>query len=230
MSFNAKVILTDIEGTISDIAFVRSVLFPYARQALPDFVAEHGEEPQVRQQLEAVAAEVDIDVADTERIVTTLQRWIDEDRKVTPLKTLQGMIWQHGYAAGDFTAHLYEDAYQALDRWHRSGVPLYVYSSGSVLAQKLYFGHTDFGDIQDWFQSFFDTTVGPKREAQSYRRIADHIGAPLGDILFLSDVVAELDAAGQAGMQTAQLDRGDAETSERHPVYTSCKKINLDRQ
>lgn len=229
MADQASIILTDIEGTISDIAFVRNVLFPYARKALPAFVAEHGDQPQVRQQLEAAAVEADIDAADTAAIVATLQRWIDEDRKATPLKALQGMIWQHGYTAGDFTAHLYEDAYLALDRWHRSGVPLYVYSSGSVLAQQLYFGHSDFGDIRAWFQGFFDTTMGPKREAQSYRRIADHIGAPPDEILFLSDVVAELDAARQAGMQTAQLDRGDAETSQRHPVYTNCTAINLDR-
>jgi enolase-phosphatase E1 len=199
-------ILTDIEGTTSSISFVKDVLFPYARRALPGFVAEYGNEPQVRKWLDAVAVE-NGGMCQDAMIVETLQGWIDQDRKHTALKALQGMIWQAGYRNADFTAHIYPDAAPALRAWHEAGHPLYVYSSGSVPAQKLFFGHSDAGDLTPLFSGWFDTETGGKRDAASYRRIAEITGTPANEILFLSDVVEELDAAREAGLQTILVDR-----------------------
>jgi enolase-phosphatase E1 len=199
-------ILTDIEGTTSSISFVRDVLFPYARAKLPAFVREHGNEPEVRRWLDAVAVE-NGGLCQDAMIVETLQGWIDEDRKHTALKALQGMVWEAGYRDGDFVAPLYPDVAPMLRRWHQSGHRLAVYSSGSVPAQKLLFSHTDAGDLAALFDGFFDTEVGGKRDAGSYRAIAEALGALPRDVLFLSDVVAELDAAREAGMRTVLLDR-----------------------
>ncbi len=201
-----RAILTDIEGTTSSISFVKDVLFPYARRALPGFVRERGGEPEVRRWLDAVATEQG-GVCSDDTIVEVLQGWIDQDRKHTALKALQGMIWDAGYRRADFTAHMYPDAARALQEWHDAGYPLHVYSSGSVPAQKLFFGHSDAGDLTGMVSNWFDTETGGKREAASYARIAEAIGQAPGDILFLSDVVEELDAAREAGLQTVLLDR-----------------------
>ena len=200
------VILTDIEGTTSSISFVKDVLFPYARRELPRFVAEHGHEPEVRRWLDQVAIE-NGGLCQDAMIVETLQGWIDEDRKHTALKALQGMVWTAGYRNADFTAPVYPDAVAALRRWHGNGHRLAVYSSGSVPAQKLLFAHTDAGDLTGLFSGWFDTAVGGKREAGSYARIAAELAVEPGAIVFLSDVVAELDAARQAGLRTVLVDR-----------------------
>ncbi|MBD9534474.1 acireductone synthase [Stenotrophomonas sp. STM01] len=202
-----KAILTDIEGTTSSISFVKEVLFPYARNALPEFVRSHGNEPQVRQWLDAVATEIAAGACQDAVIAETLQGWIDQDRKHTALKALQGMIWDAGYRNGDYTAHLYPEVAAVLRGWHASGLPLYVYSSGSVPAQKLFFGFSDAGDLNGLFSGNFDTEVGGKREAPSYAHIAKAIGIAPQDILFLSDVVEELDAAREAGLRTVLVDR-----------------------
>lgn len=199
-------ILTDIEGTTSSISFVKDVLFPYARNALPGFVRARGNDPDVRRWLDVVATEHGA-VCSDEVIVEILQGMIDEDRKHTALKALQGMIWGEGYDNADFTAHIYPDAAAMLRQWHAAGHPLAVYSSGSVPAQKLFFGHTDAGDLTALFGGWFDTEVGHKREADSYREIARRLDRPADDILFLSDVVEELDAAREAGMRTVLVDR-----------------------
>jgi len=201
-----RAILTDIEGTTSSISFVKDVLFPYARRALPRFVATRGKEPAVRKWLDAVATE-NGGMCQDEMIVEVLQGWIDEDRKHTALKALQGMIWADGYRSVDFTAHIYPDAAKSLRDWHDAGLPLYVYSSGSVPAQRLFFGHSDAGDLTTLFSGWYDTEMGGKRDAQSYRNIVESIGIPAGEILFLSDVVEELDAAREAGLQTVLIDR-----------------------
>jgi len=201
-----SLILTDIEGTTSSISFVKDVLFPYARDALPGFVREHGQREDVRRWLDTVATEYGT-VCSDDVIVEILQGMIDEDRKHTALKALQGMIWSDGYRSADFTAHIYPDAAAMLRRWHDAGIPLAVYSSGSVPAQKLFFGHTDAGDLTALFGGWFDTEVGHKRDAGSYREIARRLDRPTDDILFLSDVVEELDAAREAGMRTVLIDR-----------------------
>ena len=199
-------ILTDIEGTTSSISFVKQVLFPFARRALPGFVRARGNEPEVRRWLDAVAVEHG-SICSDETIVETLQGWIDEDRKHTALKALQGMIWREGYEAGTLQADMYPDAVAGLRRWHEAGHRLAVYSSGSVAAQRLLFAHTDAGDLTPLFDAFFDTEVGHKREAGSYRTISGRLETPPGDVVFLSDVVEELDAAREAGMRTVLLDR-----------------------
>ncbi|MEO5963374.1 MAG: acireductone synthase [Thermomonas sp.] len=199
-------ILTDIEGTTSSISFVKDVLFPYARRELPPFIREHGHEPDVRHWLDVVATEHGA-ICDDAVIAETLQGWIDQDRKHTALKALQGMIWMAGYRNRDFSAHMYPDVAPRLRAWHEAGHRLAVYSSGSVPAQKLLFGNSDAGDLSDIFSSYFDTEVGLKRDADSYRLIADALHRSPGDILFLSDVIAELDAARDAGMHTVLLDR-----------------------
>lgn len=199
-------ILTDIEGTTSSIAFVKDVLFPYARSQLPAFVREHGQEPEVRRWLDAVASEHG-GICRDEMLVELLQGWIDQDRKHTALKALQGLLWQAGYADGAYRAHVYPDAAAALRRWHAAGYPLYVYSSGSVPAQQLFFGHSEAGDLRPLFSGWYDTEIGPKREAASYARIAQAIGRQAAEICFLSDVVEELDAARSAGLTTVLLDR-----------------------
>ncbi len=199
-------ILTDIEGTTSSISFVRDVLFPYARDALPRFVRERGDEPQVRRWLDMVATEHG-SICSDDVIVETLQGWIDDDRKHTALKALQGMIWADGYDDAEFTAHIYPDAAEMLQRWHGAGHALAVYSSGSVAAQKLFFGHTDAGDLMPFVSAFFDTEAGHKRDAGSYRSIAAMLKHAPEDIVFLSDVVEELDAARDAGMRTVLIDR-----------------------
>ena len=228
------VILTDIEGTTGSISFVRDVLFPYARAALRGFVRARGDEPKVRALLDQVATEHGA-MCDDSMIVETLQGWIDQDRKHTVLKALQGMIWEDGYRDGDFTAHIYPDVAPALQAWHAAGHALAVYSSGSVPAQKLFFGHSDAGDLLPLFDHFFDTEVGHKRDADSYRLIADRLGRSPGHIVFLSDVIAELDAARKAGMRTVLLDRREdypeprrGEAANGHARVESFAEIDPD--
>jgi len=206
MSQSPRVVLTDIEGTTSSISFVKNVLFPYARKALPTFVAAHGQEPEVRRWLDAVATEIGGACQDA-LVVETLQGWIDQDRKHTALKALQGMIWKSGYERADYRAHFYPEVAAVLKGWHAQGKPLYVYSSGSVSAQKQFFGFSEAGDLTGLVSGWFDTEIGGKREADSYHAIVKAIGVPAGELVFLSDVVEELDAAREAGLQTRLLDR-----------------------
>ena len=222
-----RAILTDIEGTTSSISFVKDVLFPYARERMAGFVASHAGNDDVRQALDEVSREVGRPLSDGEA-VEQLERWIDEDRKITPLKALQGMIWEAGYQDGDFHGHMYPDAVEGLRRWHARGLKLYVYSSGSVYAQKLLFGHTEFGDLTPLFDGYFDTRVGAKGDAASYRAIAEHIGLPPGQVLFLSDITTELDAAQSAGMRTTQLLRDATVPHSAHAAATQFDDIRLD--
>lgn len=203
-----RAVLVDIEGTTSSIDFVHQTLFPYASKHLRAYLHAHAQEPEVAPIVAEVramqAAELSLDgVADV------LESWIAQDRKLTPLKSLQGLIWAQGYAAGELKGHVCADTPAALRRWHGQGLKVYVYSSGSVVAQKSIFGHTDFGDLTPLFSGFFDTQVGGKREVSSYREILRQIAMPGAEVLFLSDVGEELDAAREAGMQTLQLIRDE---------------------
>lgn len=202
-----KIILTDIEGTTSSISFVKEVLFPYARKELPNFVRTHSSDPKVRHWLDQVQLELGAEFFNDEHLIETLLNWIDTDRKHTALKALQGMIWVAGYHDGDYAAHIYDDAADMLKQWHAEGHRIYVYSSGSVPAQKLFFSHTTAGDLTPLFSGYFDTEMGGKRDADSYRKIAEAIEVDPADIIFLSDIVEELDAAQEACMDTALLDR-----------------------
>lgn len=212
-----KAVVTDIEGTTSSLSFVKDVLFPYARERMAEFVRSHGREAAVRKLLDAVQAEAGRPLSDAE-CVAQLLCWIDEDKKITPLKALQGMIWEAGYRHGDFTGHVYEDAVRNLRQWKEQGIALYVFSSGSVQAQRLIFGHSDYGDLTPLFSGYFDTAIGAKRDVDAYRKIAAAIGAPPGQILFLSDIKEELDAARAAGLHTVWLVRaGTIEAHAAHP-------------
>ncbi|MGE0371750.1 MAG: acireductone synthase [Gammaproteobacteria bacterium] len=224
-----RAVLTDIEGTTSSLSFVKDVLFPYARRHIDRYVREHAGEAPVAALLDDARREMDAPGAGIDAVVAQLIDWIDRDRKVTPLKALQGLIWQAGYEAGDFTGHVYEDAVTALRDWHRKGVRLYIYSSGSVHAQKLLFAHSSFGDLTPLFSGYFDTRIGAKAETTSYQRIAAQIGTAPQAVLFLSDVVAELDAAQQAGMQTCHLVReGELERGSTHRQARDFGHISLE--
>lgn len=223
-----RAIVTDIEGTTSSIDFVHDVLFPYASEHLPDFVRNAASDKTVAPLLDAARSEAGEPGADTERVIAILLDWIAEDRKATSLKELQGLVWRHGYESGAFTGHIYDDAAAGLRAWAAAGIELYVYSSGSVAAQKLLFGHSDAGDLTALFRGWFDTNVGHKRDVASYEKIAAVIGAPAASILFLSDVAAELDAAAAAGMRTCQLVRDDGVLRGAHPVAQDFDSVMLD--
>lgn len=211
-----RAIVTDIEGTTSSISFVHDVLFPYARQRMAAFLRQHAQDAPVAEQIEAVRQEAG-PTLDLAGVSAQLTAWIDADRKITPLKALQGMIWEAGFRNRDFTGHVYDDAVRNLRAWHAQGLPLYVFSSGSVQAQQLLFGHSDAGDLTPLFSGYYDTRVGAKRDPAAYAAIAADIGVPAGDVLFLSDIEAELDAARAAGMQTIWLVRdGEPDPAAGH--------------
>ena len=218
-----RAIVTDIEGTTSSLAFVHEVLFPWSRARLADYVAAHADE--LAPILDAVRAEADEPGLDLAGCTALLTQWHDADRKIGPLKELQGLIWTEGYASGALTGHVYADAAAGLRRWHARGIQLAVYSSGSVAAQKLIFEHSLSGDLSGLFSGWFDTAVGGKREAGSYRRIAEAMTLPPAEILFLSDVAEELAAASEAGMQVTLLARGDLPEASAFPVVASFDAI-----
>lgn len=222
-----RAIVTDIEGTTSSITFVKDVLFPYAAKHMLAFLHAHWQDDAVREQITALEQDIGKKVATPEAANEVLQQWIVEDRKATPLKALQGMIWKAGYESGAYTAHLYPEVADCLRGWHALGLPLYVYSSGSIAAQKLFFGFSDAGDLTPLFSGYFDTTSGGKREVQSYRNIAAAIGEPAEELLFLSDIVEELDAARDAGFQTVLLDREQSAPACDHRRVTDFRQISF---
>ena len=202
-----KAIVSDIEGTIGSISFVRDVLFPYAAEHLPAYIRENQTDRRVREQLAAIAEQTGIAATELERLIQQLLDWIESDTKATPLKALQGMVWEHGYKAGDYKAHIYQDAIQNLTEWHAQKIDLYIFSSGSVQAQELFFQYSCYGDLRPLFSGYFDTTMGPKVASESYTAIAANIGLPTNELLFLSDTEAELDAAKEAGLNTTWVIR-----------------------
>lgn len=222
-----KVILTDIEGTTTDIQFVHDVLFPYARQALAEFVKGHWDEPAMQCIMAEAKLELGAPDADQATLIQAFIHWIDQDKKVTALKTLQGLIWVEGYKNKDFSGHLYLDAYEYLKLWHGQGIELSVFSSGSVKAQQLLFGYSDFGDLTPLFSHYFDTSTGHKREKSAYASIAKIIQQPPESILFLSDIVEELDAAQSAGMKTCLLARDEFPENSVHSVASTFESIKL---
>jgi len=226
-------IVTDIEGTTSSIRFVKDVLFVYAEQFLQEFVRKHKEERDVARQLRSMSDNTGIPLRNTEDLIKQLLVWMREDKKVTELKALQGMVWEQGYQRGEYQAHVYPDVPEKLREWQEDGINLYVYSSGSEKAQRLFFRFTTFGDLRLLFAGYFDTNIGAKQEEQSYRNLAEWIALPPSDILFLSDVEAELDAAAAAGIRTIHVVRpqeagGDVSAvKSKHPIVHSFAEIEL---
>ena len=211
-------VIVDIEGTTSASAFVYDVLFPYARERFAPWIDVHANEAETAAVIASVGAEIGVGDPSHDQVVEALTEWTDADRKVTPLKTLQGLIWEQGFANGDLTSHFFPDAITALSDWHDAGLPISVYSSGSVLAQRNWYAHSPAGDLTPWMSDYYDTAnAGPKRESSSYRAIAEAIDADPGSLLFCSDVVAELDAASQAGWQVVRVRRA----GEPHAVEDS---------
>jgi enolase-phosphatase E1 len=221
-------IVTDIEGTTSSISFVKDVLFPYAHEKLPAFIETHTDDPDVQHWLHEAAREANLIEASRQEIIELLLRWIDEDRKSTALKALQGMIWKEGYEAGEYRAHMYPEVAARLHAWRKEGLQLYVYSSGSVPAQKLFFRYSESGDLTSVFAGYFDTETGPKRDAASYARIVEAIGERPEHVLFLSDIVEELDAAKDAGLNTGWLVRPPLTVPAQpsHRAYTTFDAIH----
>jgi enolase-phosphatase E1 len=206
-------VLLDVEGTTTPVEFVLQVLFPHAHAQVGAFLDAHASDPDVARDVAGLRDAHARDVAaglhppaweDSPAGAAAYARWLmDQDRKLTALKSLQGRIWAEGYAQGRLRGQVYDDVPRALARWTRSGRRVAIFSSGSVLAQKLIFGHSDHGDLTPFLSAYFDTTAGAKRQAESYRRIAVALGSPPGAGLFVSDAVPELDAAREAGFVTA---------------------------
>jgi len=245
-------ILLDIEGTTSSISFVYDAMFPYVRKHLTFEVFSSWMEPEYLEAFHAIARDAGFDSLDAwlktqgltrenplrgaEIVCKEVMRLMDADSKTTGLKALQGLIWQSGFESGELKAHVYDDVPPAIAAWNAAGKDVRIYSSGSIQAQKLFFGHTIAGDLLPQFRGHYDTTTGPKKGAESYRKIAAEFGLPTGEILFLSDVVAELDAARAAGMQTALVVRPSATTgastagqasSATHPVIENFAQVEL---
>ncbi|MGL9722930.1 acireductone synthase [Sodalis sp. (in: enterobacteria)] len=222
-----QAVITDIEGTTSDIRFVHEVLFPYARQRLAEVVHRRANDSEIAPALQALRTEIGRPDADGDDLLTVLYGFMAEDRKSPALKTLQGIIWRDGYRQGDFFGHVYDDVVPQLTAWRRQGVALGVYSSGSVEAQQLLFGHSDKGDLRWLFSHYFDTRVGAKRQSAAYQAIAAELALPPAAILFLSDIYQELDAACDAGWRTCQLIRDDHCASGSHPQARRFDEITL---
>ncbi|CAD5231240.1 unnamed protein product [Bursaphelenchus xylophilus] len=238
------VLLLDIEGTTTSISFVKDVLFPYARDNVEKFLKENSSSDEVKPVLEdllkvsnELAGQVSEvtkveSISDVDSIVKNVKYWISKDLKLKPLKDLQGLIWVFGYKNNDYKAHVYDDTPRLFERAREAKIPINIYSSGSVFAQKLLFGHTSKGDLNGFIKGYFDTSVGSKVEAQSYRNIAKELGVPADRILFVTDVDKEAFAAKEAGLKVLiSVRRGNSELSdearERFSLIKTFDEIDL---
>jgi len=235
-----KAILTDIEGTISPISFVKDVLFPYASERIEDFILTNFEhDPFLLSIIEATLEELKQDkltglsdaIFETQvyTAIQALKTWSLEDKKVTPLKDLQGLIWQEGFRKGLFKAPLYPDAFEFFLNIKGKGLPIYVYSSGSIQAQRLFFEFSEFGDIRYLFSGFYDTKIGSKKEYESYLKIADDIKVSPEHILFLTDIEDECRASERAGLLTIQV-RRETLKDDIDDIYSSSGSIERTRK
>lgn len=231
---NVEAVLLDIEGTTSSVSYVFEVLFPYARDNVRAFVEQNWSEQNVQAALAQMA--VDAGLSDkqwrsVDDVVAEVRRLMDADIKATGLKELQGLIWNEGYSAGQLTSHVYEDVPPVLAKWLKDGLSIHIYSSGSITARKVFFANTSYGDLTRMFSGHYDTTIGAKRDIGSYKNIAAAIGIESSAILFMSDIVAELDAAAGAGMQTALILRphNAPQTNNIHPEMKSFGEIEIEK-
>ncbi len=240
IEFSGRGILLDVEGTTSAVAYVYDVMFPFAKQNLSEYLDQHWDASEFQPVKEYVAQDAGAHTfnewtSDTEnprkKYEEEILRLIDGDIKATGLKQLQGLIWESGFKSGQLKAHVFDDVAPAFQQWKSSGLDLRIYSSGSIHAQKLFFGHSEAGNLLGNLSGHYDTTSGPKRESESYKNISKAWGLESDSILFLSDVTEELDAAREAGMSTALINRpGNAEPTEAsppHPVIESFDEIRI---
>ncbi len=221
-----KGIITDIEGTTSSLSYVKEVMFPYSKRRLRDFLKSNWEKPEVKSIIERLSRRLGKEV-DVELAVKTFEEWIEKDLKDGLLKELQGHIWEEGFSKGELKGHVYPDAYEKLRELKEKGYRLFVYSSGSVKAQKLFFGNTDYGDITGLFDGFFDTGVGQKKERESYINISKAVGLKPEELVFISDVEEELDAAKSAGLNTVLIVREGEGKSSKHRTIRSFYELDL---
>jgi enolase-phosphatase E1 len=241
IEFRGRGILLDIEGTTSSVRFVYDVMFPFVRRELNSFLQSQWQSPEVVAACDQIARDAgfaslaawtqapsSVGVAPRELVQREVVRLMDGDVKATGLKQLQGLIWDLGYRSGELQSHVYDDVPPALTRWNDEGLDVRIYSSGSVQAQKLFFGHTIAGNLLPQLRGHYDTTSGGKKEEASYVKIAGEFDLPAQDILFASDFVAELNAARAAGMQTVLAVRpGSPEVvaGHGHPAISSFDEI-----
>lgn len=238
-------LLLDIEGTTSSVDFVYKTLFPFAAERVNQYLRVHATEPEIVELIGALRFEHAADLlkhpslgpwprGGTEEQIVCAAKYVRHliavDRKLTPLKTLQGMIWEEGFRSGELKGHVYEDVHPAFVQWKREGKRIAIFSSGSVLAQKLLFEHSIAGDLTVYIDDYFDTTTGPKREAASYGAIAKALGTSPGDVMFFSDVIAELDAGQAAGMKTVLMVRPGASrpVETTHTIVESFEEVHLE--
>lgn len=229
-----RAVLTDIEGTTTPLSFVHDVLFPYARRRLDAACASAASgDPRFAEALQRLREEyveekaAGVDLPEYGNGAPYAHWLMDRDRKSTGLKRLQGILWEDGYRAGELKGQVWPDVVTALRAWKERGIRVRIFSSGSVLAQKLLFGSSDQGDLLPYFEGYHDTTTGPKQSPASYTAIAESFGLPPQEILFLSDVTAELDAARAAGMRTGLFVRPGNKPAEPngHPVHRSFAEL-----
>jgi len=236
---NVRCVLLDIEGTVSDVRFVYDVMFPYARSHMSRFLTENWKTESVRSALHQVAVDARRTLADWlganwaegepethQACVGHLEQLMDGDSKSTGLKALQGLVWKAGFESGEIRAELFSEVSQALKAWKDAGLDLRIYSSGSILAQRLFFGHTTDGDLLPLLSGFYDTTFGKKQEVESYRKITIDIEFPANQILFLSDVAEEIAAAAQAGMQAIAVVRPSNKPLPAHFEGVKIESLN----
>lgn len=207
IDFTGRIILLDIEGTTSSVAYVYEVLFPFARRELARFLAERWDDRAVRDVRLRIEQDAGRPAMSREELATFVLSLMDRDVKVTGLKQLQGLIWERGYQTGELRSHVFTDVSDALLRWRNERIGVHIYSSGSIAAQKVFFAHTESGDLSAYLSGYFDTTSGQKQAPQSYRNILTDLAAQPADVLFVSDIPAELEAAAQCGIQVALADR-----------------------
>lgn len=213
MQFDGKVILLDIEGTTASVDFVHDVMFPFVTRNLPSFLDATWNTADTRAACERIAQDAGQESLTAWENVTgkegrtLVEEQIAElmrgDVKATGLKAMQGLVWQAGFDSGELVAPIYEDVLPELERWKSRGIDIRIYSSGSIAAQKLFFGHTQHGDVLSHFSGHYDTTIGGKKDSLSYQKIAADIGVAPAEILFVSDLEGELEAAQAAGVRVA---------------------------
>ncbi len=244
MKFSGRGILLDIEGTTSSVSFVYDVMFPFVRRELDKYLCANWDSAALNEVCDLIAKDAgyesfvvwcgnETEVGKRQQLIRAeVLRLMDGDVKATGLKALQGLIWQSGFESGEMRAHIYDDVLPAIQAWNDAGCDVRIFSSGSIAAQKLFFGHTAAGNLLHLFRSHYDTTTGPKKKAVSYQAIAKDFGLPPAQILFLSDVPDELDAARAAGLPTGLCKRpGNAKVAagHGHPEITSFNQVELSR-
>jgi enolase-phosphatase E1 len=226
MTEPVRAILTDLEGTTVPMSFMTGTLISLARERLGSYIAQHAEDADVDDALYEAGRLFGGFTLKLEEAEALFLRWMKQDRKATPLKAIQGLIWQEGYDAGQIKSEIYPDVADSLKAWSAAGLRLFVYSSNSELAQKLILSHAPSGDLTSLFEGYFDTVTGQKIEPASYEAICEKLGLPAASVLVLCDNEEELDTAKSVGLATARIVR-DGSVKSRHPIVPDFPSLKL---